>query len=89
MVDSRGSWGLGFVRVGIGADNDVWIGFNDMVVPELFDKLAADVRMAVVDVNFVLVLLGRGRFVNEILQLLVSERVGHLIFQGSLLKIKL
>jgi len=60
-----------------------------MIVPELFDKLAADVGMAVVDVNFVLVLLGCGRFVNEILQLLVSERVGHLIFKGSLLKIKL
>jgi hypothetical protein len=80
---------LRFVGVGIGTDNDVWIGFNDMIVPELFDKLAADIGMTVVDVNFVLVLLGCGRFVNEILQLLVSERVGHLIFKGSLLKIKL
>jgi hypothetical protein len=72
------------VSLGMGTDDDVGIGFDDVVVPELFDELAADVRMAVVDVNFVLILLGSGGFVDEVLQLFVGKGVRHLIFKGRI-----
>lgn len=57
---------------GVGCDDDVGIGFNNVIISELFDQLTADVGVAVVDVNLVLVLLRCRHLINETLHALVN-----------------
>ena len=60
-------------------DDYVRIGFDDVIVSELLDQLTADVGIAVIDVNLVLVLLGSGWFVDETFNFLVNlVRIGHI-----------
>lgn len=59
------------------ANNDIGIGFDNVVVPEVFDELSADIGVTIVDVYFVLVLLGCWRFIHKVLQFLVCCWLGH------------
>lgn len=71
MVDSRGKRSFNIIFCLVlgckpGADDDIGIGFDDMIISEVLNQLASDVRVAFVDVDFVLVLLASRWFIDKI-----------------------
>jgi hypothetical protein len=70
--------------VGIGligrkrGNNDIRIGLDNVIISKMFDELTANIGVTIVDVYFVLVLLGCWRLVDKVLlQLLVCCCLGH------------
>ena len=48
-------------------NNDIGIGLDNVIISKLFDELTANIGVAIVDVYFVLVLLGCWRLVDKVL----------------------